>query len=136
MSRLLQDPNSIAVSGGESSADSSVVLPVKIDSVTGRLLTSTVSVVAVPSSVLNGSVVVTTGGTAVALAVSTTITSVVVKAKYGNTGTIYIGNATVDSSNGVELQAGDAISIDIDDLAKVYVDASVNGEGVDYLATV
>ena len=105
MSRLLQDPNFVPVAGGISSADDTVVLPIKIDSVTGRVLTSATSSTSVPSTVLNGSKAVTTAGTAVALAVSTTIVSVVVKAKYANTGTIYIGNASVSSANGVELQA-------------------------------
>jgi len=42
MARLKRDDNFIPVSGGVSSSDSSVVLPLKIDSTTGRLLVSSV----------------------------------------------------------------------------------------------
>ena len=134
--RLNLDENSANIMGGQSSSDADTILPIKIDPTTGRLLTSTVTTTSTPSTIYNGSTDVTTAGTAVALGSSTTIKSVVVKAKYANTGTIYIGDASVSSSNGIELQAGDAIGIDIDDLSTVYIDASVNGEGVNYLATI
>ena len=133
--RLNLDENSAHIQGGLSSSDSSVILPMKIDSSTGRLLTSATTTTSTPSTIYNGSKDVTTAGTAVALGSSTTIKSVVVKAKCSNAGTIYIGDASVSSSNGMELQAGDAIGIDIDDLSTVYIDSSVSGEGVDYLAT-
>ncbi len=134
--RLNLDENSAHIMGGQSSADASTILPVKIDASTGRILTSTVTTTSTPSTIYNGSQTVTTAGTAVALASSTTIKSVIVKAKYSNTGTIYIGDASVSSANGLELEAGDAVSIDIDDLSTVYIDSSVNGEGVNYLASV
>lgn len=89
----------------------------------------------IPSTIYNNHKTVTTAGTAEALAASTAVKSVVIRALLSNTGVIYVGDSSVSSSNGIELQAGDAITIEIDDLAKVYLDASVSGEGVSYLAT-
>ena len=87
------------------------------------------------SAVLNGKVTVTTAGTAVALSgSSTSIKAVIVKALYSNTGKIYVGNSSVDSSNGYELESGEGVSLGIDDLNKVYIDADNNGEGVVYIA--
>lgn len=87
-----------------------------------------------PTTVYNGSKNVTTAGTRVALAASQAISSVTVKAKAANTGSIYVGDSTVSSSNGFVLAAGEAISMDIDNLADIYLDSSVNGEGVTYVA--
>lgn len=91
----------------------------------------------VPHTLGNAIVNVTTAGTRVQLtATSTPILSVVIKAKTANTGTIYVGNSAVSSSNGFVLLAGDTVSIEIDDLSKIYLDASVNGEGITYLYVV
>lgn len=88
-----------------------------------------------PSTLLNGKVTVTTAGTEVQISASSvSVKSITIKSLAANTGTIYIGNSTVASTNGYALAAGQAISFDIDDLNKVYIDSSVNGEGVTYLA--
>lgn len=89
---------------------------------------------AVPTTVYNGKTVVTTSGTRVTLAASTTVKSVTIKALATNTGVIYVGNATVSSANGFQLAAGDSVSMDISNLNTIYFDSSVNGEGVTYLA--
>ena len=81
----------------------------------------------------SGVKVVTTAGTRVALASTTSIKSVTVKAKLGNTGLIYIGSSAVTSANGFQLAASETISLDIDDLAKVYIDSAVNLEGVTFI---
>lgn len=83
---------------------------------------------------------VTTAGTQVVLATAMRVTSVVVRAKVANTGMIYVGVDSVDSSTGFELDAGDACSISAVelggiDLANIWIDSSVNGEGVTYYAT-
>jgi hypothetical protein len=90
---------------------------------------------AVATTVYNGQTNVTTAGTRVALASSQAVKSVVVKAKRTNTGLIYVGSSTVSSSNGFILGAGDSVSLDIANLATVYIDSSVNGEGVSYAGT-
>lgn len=86
------------------------------------------------STVVNGQTNVTTAGTQVALAGSTAIKSVTVKAKHANTGWIYVGDLNVDSTTGFVLDAGETISLDVDNLADVFIDSSVNAEGVSYLA--
>jgi hypothetical protein len=77
---------------------------------------------------------VTTAGTRVQLTTtSTPILSVVIKARSGITGTIYVGNNAVASTNGFAIAVGESVSIEIDDLSKVWIDSSVSGEGVTYL---
>ncbi len=86
-----------------------------------------------PGTVANGQTSVATAGTAVALAGTTTIQSISVRANTGNTNNIYVGNASVSSSNGFILAAGEGVSFDIDDPAKVFIDSDTNGEGVSFL---
>lgn len=81
----------------------------------------------------SGKTAVAVAGTQVALSASTVIKSVTIKALSTNTGIIYVGASTVSSADGFELNAGDTVSLDVDNLADVYVDSSVNGEGVSYI---
>jgi hypothetical protein len=88
------------------------------------------------ATIYNGQKYVTTAGTQVALASSQAIThSVTIMAQSGNSGWIYIGSSSVSSSNGYILDAGDTVELKIANLATVYVDSSVNGEGVSYIAS-
>ena len=79
---------------------------------------------------------VTTAGSAVALAATTAVKRVYVQAETDNTGVIVIGASTVVASlatrRGIALNAGDTIEIAIDDLADLYIDSSVNGDGVTF----
>ena len=89
-----------------------------------------------PSTIYNGQKTVTTAGTRVVLATTQTLVSgVTIKALSTNTGIIYVGNSTVSSSNGFRLSASAEIFIEIDNLATIYIDSSVNGEGISYIAT-
>jgi len=88
------------------------------------------------SSVISGQTAVTTAGTEVPLASSTAILSVTVKAKHANTNMIYVGKNPVTSSTGFVLDAGEAVSMDVDNLADVYIDSDTNGEGVSYIAVI
>lgn len=81
----------------------------------------------------NGKQTVMASGTRVQLASSTATTTITVRALSTNTGLIYVGNSSVASANGFQLSADDAISIDLNNLNKVYIDSSVNGEGVTYI---
>ncbi|MEE8364049.1 MAG: hypothetical protein V3S18_08260 [Dehalococcoidia bacterium] len=59
--------------------------------------------------------------------------SAVVRAKTGNTGQVYVGDASV-SSSGPGIDPGDAIDLRGDpylNLFDVFVDADTDGEGVD-----
>lgn len=86
-----------------------------------------------PTSLNSGQNDVATAGTAEVLGPATVIKSVTVKAKKTNTGLIYVGASSVNSSTGFILSPGDSVSVDIDDLSDVYIDSSVNGEGVSYI---
>lgn len=78
---------------------------------------------------------VTTSGTAVQLMTSPTYAvGLTIRARAGNTGVIYIGDSSVGSSYG-RLSAGDMIEVVRDaefNLENIYLDASVNGESVDF----
>jgi hypothetical protein len=58
-----------------------------------------------------------------------------IKALSANTGSIFVGNSSVSSSNGFVLKASEEVFLEIDNLATVYLDSSVNGEGASYIAT-
>lgn len=81
---------------------------------------------------------VTTAGTRVRLSSSDVFASEVeVFAKSANTGIIYLGGSDVSSTVGRPLDAGESFAIaklgDIDgriNLKNVWIDSSVNGEGV------
>lgn len=80
---------------------------------------------------------VTTAGTDVALAASSTPAKwVTIQAQTDNTGWIAVGASGVDateaSGTGVLLDAGESITIPCDNLNDIYIDATVNGEGVRY----
>lgn len=87
---------------------------------------------ATPTTVGAAQATVTTAGTEVQLGTNTCL-SVTVKAKSTNTGLIFVGgDNTVSSTTGFILSAGEAISYAVSNTNKVWVDSSVNGEGVSY----
>lgn len=88
------------------------------------------------AAIRNGQKNVTTPGTQVALATTTAIKSVTIKAKSTNTGFIYVGATGVNSGNGFILVKGESVSLDVADLATVFLDSSVGGEGVSYIGLV
>lgn len=64
--------------------------------------------------------------------------AVVIVAKPGNTGLVYVGNDGVTSGNTPPLYPGDQLRIEAEEpfnLSDVWLDVSVSGEGVDYIAT-
>lgn len=92
----------------------------------------------VPASTIgDGRKVVTTAGTRVQL--STTAVkcrSVAITAETDNTGVITVGGSTVVGAlatrQGTPLAAGATTSFDINDLSLIYIDTTVNGDGVTY----
>lgn len=82
----------------------------------------------------HGKKTVTTAGTDVALASSTAAKWVTIQAYRANTANIAVGGSGVDATaatgDGVTLAAGESITLPIDNLADVFIDATVNGEGV------
>ena len=85
----------------------------------------------------SGVTVVTTAGSAVQLGSQVINGAVLVKAQAGNSGLVYDGNVDGDvaAANGYELAAGQEIRFEfVGDLASIWVDAAVNGEGVCWAA--
>ena len=84
----------------------------------------------------DGRKIVTTGGTAVALAASTECYKVDITAETSNTNEVVIGGSTVVAAEatrrGVPLDPGATLTLHIDNLAKVYVDAVTDTEGVTF----
>lgn len=77
---------------------------------------------------------VTAAGTAEPLVAATTACKkIYLTAKDNNTGKIYWGSSSVDSTNGDYLfPAGKTAPIEIDDVNKVYIDAEKSGDGVKF----
>ena len=84
----------------------------------------------------DGRTIVTTAATRVALAASTVAKIVIITAETDNTGLIVVGGATVVAAlatrQGTPLYAGESITLLIDNLADVYLDSTVSGDGVTY----
>lgn len=82
---------------------------------------------------------VTTAGDAEALATSRTMAcSVIIQAIEDNGDAVFVGGSTIDSTRGSRLLAGDSVTLpmhptNIYDLATIFVDAAVNGEGVRFI---
>ena len=85
----------------------------------------------------SGQKTVTTAGTEVQLGTLQVNAPIMVKAKVANTGVIYLGNDganAVSSTTGLELSAGDAVIFEwVGNLGEIWVDSSVNGEGVSWI---
>lgn len=79
---------------------------------------------------------VTTAGTDEALAASTAVKWVIIQAQTDNTGVIAVGgsgvDATVASGTGILLAASEKITLPCDNLADIYIDATVSSDGVRY----
>ena len=87
---------------------------------------------------LSGEKTVTAAGTAEALvAAARRVYSVLVKAKIGNTGQVYLGGSDVASGTNDGLDPGESVSLAARtafDLADLFVDVDTSGEGVDFYA--
>lgn len=89
------------------------------------------------SSVSDNRKVVTTAATAVALVGSSTRANwIIITAETDNTGIIVIGGSTVVAAlatrRGIPLSSGESVVLMIDDVADVYEDSTVNGDGVTF----
>lgn len=106
-------------------------LPVALASDQSALVTTQ----SAPSANYGGRTTVTTAGIRVALASSQALVEgVMVRALDANTGLVYIGTSSVSSTAaGTRLAAGESLFVRINNLASVYIDTAVNGEGVTFL---
>jgi hypothetical protein len=90
----------------------------------------------VPTTLVYGQTVVTTAGTEVTLGASATLRSGLrIKALHANTGWIYVGLNGVSLTTGFVLDAGEEVFLEVADRATVFIDSSVNGEGVSYIGS-
>ena len=92
----------------------------------------------VHSSIVDGRKVCGTAGTAEALSSTSLLVSyTILTAETDNTGAIAIGASTVVAAvatrRGIPLNAGDSISLGAVDLADVYLDSAVSGDGLTYM---
>ena len=71
--------------------------------------------------------------TAEAIAGSQACKHIDIMAAIANSGIIYVGGSGVTAATGIGLYAGDVYSVDIDNVADVFVLSSVNGEDVQYV---
>ncbi len=88
------------------------------------------------TDIKDGRKTVSTAGTREALASSTPAKYVVITAETDNTGVVVVGGATVVAAlatrQGIPLNAGESVGIPCDDLADIYLDVTVGGDGVTY----
>lgn len=89
------------------------------------------------SDILVGGIkLVTTAGSRVQLsATSVPCIDLIIQATSGVTGRIYVGGPAVSSSAGVYLTAGQTLPISTDNLNKVWLDSTVDGDGATFLYT-
>ncbi len=97
------------------------------------------------TQLIDGNQTIAAAGTRVRLAeqATTTIKSIIVQALSNNTGVVVVGGSDVvaavgahgaPTQKGIALTAGQSVAIDTDDVADVYLDATVSGDGVAWLA--
>lgn len=87
---------------------------------------------------LTGQKTVTTAGTSVQLTSSTRGLSegVLIRAKAGNNGYIYVGFASASSNlsaSGFELSPGESTLVPVKTAASIWIDSSVSGEGACFM---
>lgn len=87
------------------------------------------------ATIKTGAMNVTTAGTAVSLGAITGIREVIIQAKRTNGGIIYVGPSTVhnNDTDGIYLSKGEALHLYCTTLSDVYINSTVNGEGVTFL---
>jgi hypothetical protein len=85
---------------------------------------------------INGHKTVAVAGTAEPIMTTNQYGYLIIKALASNTNDVYVGNSTVDSTNGYPLEAGESVAVALDGLQNVYLDAAVNGEGVAFIGVV
>jgi hypothetical protein len=83
-----------------------------------------------------GAKVTVTAGTAIALSSTALPMSwVIIQAKRANTGRIYIGGSTIlnTDTGGIYLLASETVKLDFTDGSKIYINSTVDAEGVTYV---
>jgi len=113
-----------------------IVARVSGETVVGKISGETIKL-AIPSSVITGQAVISgtnlSGATPIQIG-SAVCVRVIVKAFPNNSGNIYIGKDDVSSNVGFVLAPGDSVTIDIDNVNKLYATSDIDGDKVCWIA--
>lgn len=90
-----------------------------------------------PTTITSGRQTVPIAGTPVQLASSLSIGEIIIVAELNNTGTICVGDSGViaeeSGREGIPLNPGDAVIIPINNINKIYIDSTIDTDGVTYV---
>lgn len=125
-------PNRAPLLSALSYEDSTTRVPIAADPATGELLTKS-SGASTPTIVQYGQATVSVTNTAVQLT-NQAVSGVVVQALAGNSANVVIGDSSVTTSNGFQLQPGQATGVAIDNVDKLYVNGTA-GDGVCWIGS-
>lgn len=131
MTQAVRDENRVVGLIAETDDTSRTPTPLIVDPTTKRLKIASTALENTPTTFGSGQTTVTTAGTRVQLATNSCL-AVTIKAKTTNMGLIYVGTSTITSSNGFILSAGESVDIAISNTDKIYIDSSVNSEGISF----
>ncbi len=132
-----RDANYVTVLLGTSSSDDSTPIRIFANATTQRLLVDALTSLAGNGTIADGRKTVTSAGTAVALGSATTIKKITIQALGANTDFVAVGASTVVAASGTErgilLGPYQSVVFTNDDLADIFVDSVVSGEGVNFV---
>ena len=135
MAQAQSDQNRVTTILGASNADGSTPVIIYASPTTHRLFVD--AIFGANGTIGDGQKLVTTHGTAVKLSASSVpCLKVTIQALLTNTGSIAVGASDVAANGtikGIVLFAGSSITLTISDLTSIYIDSTVDGEGVSYL---
>lgn len=136
MAEAKRDDNYIPVILATSSTDDSTPIRVYVNATTRRLFVDSLTSLAGNSTLADGRATVSTAGSAEALGSTTTIKKITVQAFTSNTDVIAVGASTVVAAAGTErgvlLFPSQSAVLTNNDLADIFIDSRVNGEGVSF----
>ncbi len=112
-------PNRTPILTGLSIVNEEDIIPVAVDPITGAIIVEVDTGGTLPSTLVSGQQTVTT--TAAALPNKTLSQGVILESLSTNTVSIFVGDSSVTTSTGVELQVGAALSAAVSNLDVIYV---------------
>ena len=134
-SNQLPDGHNVTVDNA-SIAVTAASLPLPTDAATEATLAAVLTALQaqsnLPTSIGDGAKTVSSAGTAEALLGSTSCVKVIMTAEDDNSGKIYYGGSGVSSTSGDYLFPAQKITIEIDDVSKIFIDADTSTDGVKF----
>lgn len=118
---------------GLDSATGTIEVPIAVDKNTGAVIMEA-GTVALPSTPLYGQATVSVTNTAVQLSNQALTVGVIVQALAGNVNNVVIGDSSVTTSNGFQLQPGQATSVAVSNVNKLYVNGTA-ADGVCWIGS-